>query len=104
MVTSNIEKLLHVFQFGREPVVRQAVEEHLAVPLLGDSVIQQHQYAAVRLAANQPSEPLFQRDGGLRNLIIVKWIPARLAYALDAGTRSEERRVGKEGRSRWAPD
>jgi hypothetical protein len=34
---------------GGESVIRQAVEKHLAVPLLGDAVIQQHQHAAVRL-------------------------------------------------------
>src|ERR1035437_6288185 len=35
MVTSNIEKLLHIRQFGGESVIRQAVEKHLAVSLLG---------------------------------------------------------------------
>src|SRR5271157_6592019 len=98
MVTSNIEKLLHVFQAGGESVIRQAVEEHLPVALPGDTVVQQNQHAAVALGTDQPPETLLQGDGGLRNLVIVKGTSPRFLDALGAGVhhrRSEERRVGK---------
>src|ERR1035438_7547972 len=84
MVTSNIEKLLHIRQFGGESVIRQAVEKYLAVPLLGDPVIQQDQHSPVALAADQPSKSLFQSDGRLRNLVVVKRIAPGLANILDA--------------------
>src|SRR6266481_5534911 len=83
MVTSNIEKLLHVFEAGGESVIRQAIEKHLPIALFGDAVIQQNQHAAVALAANQPSESLLQGDGSLRDLVVVKRISPRLADALD---------------------
>src|SRR6516162_8636007 len=83
MVTSNIKKLLHVLEPGGEPVVRQAVEEHLAVTLAGDAVVEQGQHAAVGLAANQAPEALLQGDRSLRNLIVVKGIPFRFANALN---------------------
>src|ERR1039458_1941957 len=85
MVTSNIEKFLHVLDLGGESVVRQAVEENLAVALLGDAVIQQDQNAAVGLAPNEPPETLLQRDGRTRNLVIVERISPRRPDALDAG-------------------
>src|ERR1035437_2650128 len=85
MVTSNIEKLLHIRQFGGESVIRQAVEKYLAVSLLGDPVIQQDQHAAVALAANQPSKSLFQGDGRLRNLVVVKRIAPGFADIFDSG-------------------
>src|SRR5207244_1684674 len=44
-----------------------------------------NQRAAVGAAADQASEALLERDGGLRNLVIVKRIAARLAHAADAG-------------------
>src|SRR5258708_17140190 len=92
MVTSNIEKLLHVGQSGGKSVIRQAVEKNLAVTLLGDSVIQKHEHAAIRLAADQPAESLFQRNRSLRNLIVVKWIPSGVADAFDP--RAHHRIVG----------
>ena len=66
-------------------VVRQAVEEHLPVALLGNSIIQQNQHAAIGLAADQPPESLFQRQRRLGNLIIVKRIAALFSNALDPG-------------------
>src|ERR1017187_7796363 len=84
MVTSNIEKHLHIRQFGGESVIRQAIEKHLAVSLLSDPVIQQDQHPAVALAANQPPESLFQGDGRLRDLVVVKRIPPGFADIFDA--------------------
>src|SRR5438067_1195651 len=84
MVTSNIEKLLHVCQSGGKPVIRQAVEKHLTVALLRDPVIQKDQHAAIALAANQPAESLFQSDSRLRDLVIVERVPPRVANTLDA--------------------
>src|SRR5437667_10810310 len=83
--TSNIEKFLHVLDPGRETVIGQAVEEDLAVSLLRNSIVQQNQRAAVGAAADQASEALLERDGGMRSLVIVKRIAARLANDADAG-------------------
>ena len=42
-------------------------------------------------------EVLFERDAG------EVWFPASLTKLMTAYVRSEERRVGKECRSRWSP-
>src|SRR5205823_2975333 len=83
-VTSNIEKLLHVFQPGGEPVIGKTVEKYLAVALPCDAIIEQDQHSTVRTAANQPPESLLECDGGLRNLVIVKWITALLPDTLNS--------------------
>src|SRR5262249_43682251 len=82
--TSNIKKLLHVLEVGRETVVGQAVEEYLAVPLLRNSIVQQNEDAAVGPAADQPAEALLQCDGRLRDLVIVERIAARFLHVADA--------------------
>ena len=45
----------------------------------------QDQHTAVALAANQPSESLFQGNGRLRDLIVVKRIAPGFADILDPG-------------------
>src|SRR5689334_20267083 len=85
MVTSNIEKFLHVFDSGCECVVWKTIEKHLPVPLLCNPVIQQDQNASIRTAADQPAKSLFQRDSRLRNLVIVEWIPSGSANGFDPG-------------------
>src|SRR6202453_357338 len=84
MLSSNLEKFLHGAQFSAEGIRRQAVEEHLAVPLLRNTIIQQDEDATVGLAADQPAEALLEREGGLWDLIVVKRIAALFADALNA--------------------
>src|SRR4029077_19811763 len=74
--TSNIEELLHVADVGCKSVVGQAVEKDLAITLLADAIIEEHQHSTVRPAADQPPKPLLQSDSGLRDLVIVKRIAA----------------------------
>src|SRR5215472_10248264 len=85
MVTSNIKKFLHVLDPRSEPVVRQAVKKNLPISLLSNPMVQQNQDAAIRPAADQPPETLFQRDGGLRDLIFIKRISPRFPDRLNAG-------------------
>ena len=57
---------------------------------------------AAMLAAMRPSAQRPLTDTELRE--IVPWIPPRTVSRLEvAAARSEERRVGKECRSRWSP-
>src|SRR5208283_2794184 len=81
METSNIEKLLHVFELKSKSVRRQAVEKDLAVALLNDSGVEQSQHAAVRPRPDQAAKPLLQRNRRLGNLIVVKGIASGLAHA-----------------------
>ena len=63
-------------QVSGERVVGQAVEEHLAVSLPRDAVVEDRKHAAIRPAADQPAEALLQRERGLRDLVLVKRIAA----------------------------
>ena len=56
--------------------MRQALHEDLPVLFLQDTVVQQHQQAAIMQRANQPTKALFQRDDRRRNLIVEEGIAA----------------------------
>src|SRR5947209_12739733 len=80
-----VEEPDYIFELHTERVVRQAVKEHLTVALLRDSVVQQCEHSPVGASANQAPKPLFQRDCGLRNLVIVERIPSRFTHVTNAG-------------------
>src|SRR5205807_6581193 len=48
--------------------------------------------------------PILHGDGGLDGLVPARRRPQREALGAAPRARSEERRVGKECRSRWSPD
>src|SRR5207249_5613656 len=83
--TSNIEKLLHVFEASRKSVIRQAVKKYLSVTLFRDPIVQQSQNTPVRTAADQPPESLLQGDGCLRDLVIVEGFSAGFANTAHPG-------------------
>src|SRR5262249_10180958 len=79
-----MEKHLDIFQPRGESVIGQAIEKDLAITLLGDAIIQQHQHAAVPFGPDQPSRSLLQRDTSVRDLVVVKRISSCLADGLDS--------------------
>src|SRR5579863_982384 len=93
-----MKELFDLVYICRESIIRQAVEENLAVTLLRNSIIQQDENAAVGAAANQPAKSLFQGERGLGDLVVVKRIPTRFTYVLDASlnhwvARNRERQL-----------
>src|SRR5579862_927948 len=83
MATSNIEKFLHVRELHGKCVVRQTIKKYLSVSLLRDPVIEQRKHSPVGPRSDQPAEALLQGNGRLRDLVIVKGIPASLTYIAD---------------------
>src|SRR5208283_4239740 len=78
------EELLHRFDIRCSTVRRQAVEKHVPVLLLEDTVVQQAEQATVAERANQPAKPLLQRDHGTRDLVLEEGIAAIFVYRLDS--------------------
>src|SRR5580658_7125523 len=62
------KELLHRAHLRRLLVIRQAVDEHAAVLLLQNAVVEQHQQSAIVQRANEASEALLQGDHGRRHL------------------------------------
>ena len=77
-----------------KPVIRQGIEKDLTVTLFRNSIIQQREHAAIAGGSDQPPESLLQRDGRLRDLIVVERIAARLAHRVRSAPPPPDR---------WAP-
>src|SRR3989441_3897960 len=78
----------------------------LAQALDGDRFRHGHQGDATGIAPSPPRRALDASPHRIQPALEVvahAWTPNALFYATGAGLRSEERRVGKECRSRWSP-
>src|SRR2546426_9120583 len=92
---------------------RQALEHHRPVAFCDDAPVEQHDRPRVALGPDQPAEALLELERRVGNEIVGEAIQAARLESLEprrgerlarhAERRSEERRVGKECRSRWSP-
>src|SRR5580698_2908499 len=78
------EELLHVADLDRRPIRRQALQKRLTVALAANARVQQHQDASVFKRANEPAEPLLQREHSRWYLIVEEWLASGLFDCLHA--------------------
>src|SRR5256885_16839843 len=88
-------RLVLAFQPHRYSRTRDCFEDFVKVIGLADAVLLTEVYAA-------GEAPVVAADG--RSLARALRVAGRVEPVFVENVRSEERRVGREGRSRWAPD
>ena len=87
------EERLHVGERARAAERRQRAPDALAVGLVHQPRVADHQRPAVGLVADEPPRPLLERDHRARQLVIHEGIAAGAIDALDA--RRQHRVVGR---------
>src|SRR5437773_9857586 len=71
------EERLDVLQLARPAHRRQALPDPLAVGLVGETRIADHQHDAIGLRANEADGALLKLDDRLRALVVDEWGTAR---------------------------
>ena len=97
---------LTAFALQRTPSERFVVlGESFSGPIAIEVAATQQRVAGLILASTFARHPMPTLLAPLAGLLDLRWLPAGLVQAalLGPAKRSEERRVGKECRSRWSP-
>src|SRR5262245_14549558 len=95
------EKSLYVLYLSRDARRRQTLQKLLSVTLGDDPRVENREHAAVGLAADQPSESLFQCDDRRRNRVAVKTVSAVI---VDVALPRADHRVGRHGERQFIDD